>query len=662
MFDSLSERLNAVLDRLTRRGALSEGDVDAALQEVRRALVEADVALDVARAFTDEVKKRAVGIEVIKSVTPGQMVVKIVHDQLVETLGASAQPIDLNAPAPVAIMMVGLQGSGKTTTTAKVAKRLAETMKRKTLMASLDTRRPAAMEQLAVLGKQVGIDTLPIVAGQTPVQIATRALQAARLGGYDVVLLDTAGRITLDEAMMNEAAEVRRAASPHEVLLVADSLTGQDAVNLARSFNERVGLTGIVLTRIDGDGRGGAALSMRAVTGKPIKLLGTGEKLDAIEDFDPARVAGRILGMGDIVALVEKAATTIDAEKAARVAEKMRKGAFDLADLREQLTQMQNMGGMSGLMTMLPGHGEDQKSARRAQLDEKVLKRQMAIIDSMTPAERRNPDVLKASRKRRIAAGSGTKPEDINKLLKMHRTMADVMKAMGGAKRGPMAGLANMLGLGGGLGGGMPSPEQMAKLAEKMPGGLPPNMPGLPPNLPGLPEVCRADCQAGFRALVRSCPADCRRDFRASEKRNDLDPAARTLFRSGLARSERDQRVCARCRRHQSDASRRRLCGNDAFRPAPREWPANDRASSGADRFALFQAWRDARPRILGAVSAAGLRRRDDHARMARHLGKEKFSSRRRDHRFARPHSQPNRRNRRRRERPRPCHRKSLTC
>jgi signal recognition particle subunit SRP54 len=484
MFDSLSERLNAVLDRLTRRGALSEADVDAALAEVRRALIEADVALDVARAFVDEVKKRAVGVEVIKSVTPGQMVVKIVHDQLVETLGSSAQPIDLNAPAPVAIMMVGLQGSGKTTTTAKLAKRLAETTRRKVLMASLDTRRPAAMEQLAVLGKQVGIDTLPIVAGQTPVQIATRALQAGRLGGYDIVLLDTAGRITLDEAMMNEAAEVRRAASPHEVLLVADALTGQDAVNLARSFNERVGLTGIVLTRIDGDGRGGAALSMRAVTGKPIKLLGTGEKLDAIEDFDPARVAGRILGMGDIVALVEKAATTIDAEKAARVAEKMRKGAFDLADLREQLTQMQNLGGMSGLMTMLPGMAKIKNQLAERNLDEKVLKRQMAIIDSMTPAERRNPDILKASRKRRIAAGSGTRPEDINKLLKMHRTMADVMKAMGGAKRGPMAGLANMLGLGGGLGGGMPSAEQMAKLAEKMPGGLPPNMPGLP-NLPG---------------------------------------------------------------------------------------------------------------------------------------------------------------------------------
>ena len=494
MFDSLSERLNGILDRLTRRGALSEADVETALREVRRALLEADVALDVARSFTEAVKERAVGVEVIKSVTPGQMVVKIVHDQLIETLGASAQPIDLNAAPPIAIMMVGLQGSGKTTTTAKIAKRLTEAAKRKVLMASLDTRRPAAMEQLAVLGRQTGIETLAAVAGQTPVQIAARAKEAARLGGYDVVLLDTAGRLTLDEALMTEAADVRRAANPHEVLLVADALTGQDAVNLARAFNERLDLTGIVLTRVDGDGRGGAALSMRAVTGKPIKLIGTGEKLDAIEDFHPARIADRILGMGDIISLVEKAAATIDAEKAARVAAKMRKGAFDLADLREQLVQMQNMGGMTGLMSMLPGIGKIKNQLAERNLDEKVLKRQMAIIDSMTPQERRNPDVLKASRKRRIAAGSGTKPEDINKLLKMHRTMADMMKAMGGAKRGPMAGLANMLG----LGGGMPSAEEMAKLAEKLPGGLPgapgapasglpPRMPGLPPNFPGLP-------------------------------------------------------------------------------------------------------------------------------------------------------------------------------
>jgi signal recognition particle subunit SRP54 len=491
MFDSLSERLNGILDRLTRRGALSEADVETALREVRRALLEADVALDVARGFTEQVKQRAVGVEVIKSVTPGQMVVKIVHDQLIETLGSSAQPIDLNAPAPVVIMMVGLQGSGKTTTTAKIAKRLTDIAKRKVLMASLDTRRPAAMEQLAVLGRQVGVETLPVVEGQTPVPIAARAMQAARLGGFDVVLLDTAGRLTLDEAMMSEAAEIRRAANPHEVLLVADALTGQDAVNLARAFNERLDLTGIVLTRIDGDGRGGAALSMRAVTGKPIKLIGTGEKLDAIEDFYPARIADRILGMGDIISLVEKAAATIDAEKAARVAEKMRKGAFDLADLREQLAQMQHMGGMSGLMSMLPGIAKIKNQLAERNLDENVLKRQMAIIDSMTPRERRNPDVLKASRKRRIAAGSGTKPEDINKLLKMHRTMADVMKAMGGAKRGPMAGLANMLG----FDGGVPSPEEMARLAEKMPGGLSAGMPGapgkgapgLPSNFPGLP-------------------------------------------------------------------------------------------------------------------------------------------------------------------------------
>src|SRR5436309_5880540 len=489
MFDSLSERLGGILDRLTRHGALTEADVDAAPREVRRALLEADVALDVARAFIDKVKSHAVGIEVIKSVTPGQMVVKIVHDQLIDTLGEKGEPVDLNAAPPVPIMMVGLQGSGKTTTSAKLAKRIAEQARRKVLMASLDVRRPAAMEQLAVLGRQVSVETLPVVAGQPPTQIAQRALQAGRLGGYDVVLLDTAGRTTLDEAMMAEAADVKRAANPNEVLLVADALTGQDAVNLARSFDERVGLTGIVLTRVDGDGRGGAALSMRSVTGKPIKLIGTGEKLEALEEFDPARIAGRILGMGDIVSLVERAAATIDAEKAARVAEKMREGAFDLGDLREQLLQMQNMGGIGGLVGMLPGVAKMKNQIANAGLDEKILKRQMAIIDSMTPRERRNPDLLKASRKRRIAEGSGTKPEDINRLLKMHRGMADMMKAMSGAKRGPMAGLAQMMG----FGGGMPSPEEMQKLAEKMPGGLPPGMPGapgppaMPARMPGLP-------------------------------------------------------------------------------------------------------------------------------------------------------------------------------
>jgi signal recognition particle subunit SRP54 len=486
MFDSLSEKLGGILDRLTRRGALSEADIDAALREVRRALLEADVALDVARVFIERVKAQATGVAVMKSVTPGQMVVKIVHDQLVETLGAQGQAIDLNAAPPVAIMMVGLQGSGKTTTTAKIARRLTDRHKKKVLMASLDVRRPAAMEQLAVLGRDAGIDTLPVVEGQQPPQIALRAIQAGRLGGYDVVLLDTAGRTTLDDAMMGEAAEVKRAANPHEVLLVADALTGQDAVNLARAFDERVGLTGIVLTRVDGDGRGGAALSMRAVTNKPIKLIGTGEKLDALEEFEPARIAGRILGMGDIVALVEKAAANIDAEKAMRTAEKMRKGQFDLSDLREQLNQMAAMGGMSGLMGMMPGVAKMKNQIANAGLDDKVLKRQMAIIDSMTPKERRNPDLLKASRKKRIASGSGTTPEAINKLLKMHRGMADMMKAVGGAKRGPMASIAQAMG----MGSAMPSPEQMAEMAKKMPGGqLPAGMPNLPPNFPGAPGL-----------------------------------------------------------------------------------------------------------------------------------------------------------------------------
>ena len=493
MFDTLSEKLGEILNRLTRRGALSEADVDAALREVRVALLDADVALDVAREFIERVKAGAVGVEIVKSVTPGQMVVKIVHDQLIATLGAQGETIDLNAAPPVAIMMVGLQGSGKTTTTAKIARRLTDRQKKKTLMASLDVRRPAAMEQLAMLGRDAGIDTLPMIEGQTPPQIARRAVEAGRLGGYDVVLLDTAGRTTLDDDMMNEAAEVKRIANPHEVLLVADSLTGQDAVNLARAFDERVGLTGIVLTRVDGDGRGGAALSMRAVTGKPIKLIGTGEKIDALEEFDPARIAGRILGMGDIVALVEKAAANIDAEKAMRTAEKMRKGQFDLADLKEQLKQMHAMGGMSGLMGMLPGIAKMKNQIANAGLDENLLKRQMAIIDSMTPGERKNPDILKASRKKRIAAGSGTTPEAINKLLKMHRSMADMMKAMGSGKRGPIGGLAQAMG----MGGAMPSAEEMKKLAEQaqaqgqVPGGpLPPNMPkGLPPNFPGLPGL-----------------------------------------------------------------------------------------------------------------------------------------------------------------------------
>jgi len=500
MFESLSDKLSGILNGLTRRGALSEADVTAALREVRLALIEADVALDVVRSFIDKVRSRAIGAEVVKSVTPGQMVVKIVHDTLVDTLGAEQAPISLESTPPVAILMVGLQGSGKTTTTAKLARRLGERDKRKVLMASLDTRRPAAMEQLATLGKQLSIDCLPIVAGQSPVQIARRAMDAARLGGFDVVLLDTAGRTTIDEALMAEVAEVKAIAKPHEVLLVADALTGQDAVNTARAFEDRVGITGIVLTRVDGDGRGGAALSMRAVTGKPIKLVGMGEKMDALEDFHPSRIANRILGMGDIVSLVEKASETLDAEKAKRIADKMRRGKFDLEDLRDQLTQIEQIGGVGGLLGMLPGVAKMKDQIASANLDERVVKRQKAIIDSMTRAERRNPDILKASRKKRIASGSGTKVEDINKLLKMHRQTADMMKQMGQAKRGPMAGLAQMFGMGGGMGGGMPQPTpEMIEQARAMQGGG-----GLPPfpGAGGLPAQPPAGFPAGGKAPV----------------------------------------------------------------------------------------------------------------------------------------------------------------
>ncbi|MHB8886345.1 MAG: signal recognition particle protein [Methylovirgula sp.] len=488
MFEGLSEKLSTILDGLTRRGTLSDADVDLALREVRRALLEADVALDVVRSFVDKVRHRAVGANVVKSVTPGQMVIKIVNDVLVETLGSAGEPIDVDALPPVAIMMVGLQGAGKTTTTAKIAKRLTERMKRKVLMASLDVKRPAAQEQLAVLGRQVGVDTLPIVAGQTPVQIARRAEQAARLQGYDVVLLDTAGRTHIDEALMAEMVEIKEVSNPHEILLVADSLTGQDAVNLAKNFDDRVGITGIVLTRVDGDGRGGAALSMRAVTGKPIKLLGIGEKMDALEDFHPDRIANRILGMGDIVSLVEKAAQSIDAEKAQKIAEKMRKGKFDLEDFADQLAQVEKIGGLGGIMGMLPGIAKMKDQIASANLDDRIIKRQRAIIMSMTPSERRNPDVLKASRKKRIAAGSGTRVEDVNRLLKQHRQLADMMKQMSSAKRGPMGKMASMFGLGGmpgGLPGGMPngmampSPDELAALQQQMGNGAGP-APGLP--------------------------------------------------------------------------------------------------------------------------------------------------------------------------------------
>jgi signal recognition particle subunit SRP54 len=467
MFESLTERLGGIFDRLTKRGALSESDVTAALREVRVALLEADVALPVVKEFVDKVRERAVGHEVMRSVSPGQQVIKIVHDTLVETLG-EGEAINLRAVAPVPILMVGLQGSGKTTSTAKLGLWLTNKEHKKVLMASLDTRRPAAMEQLAQLGVQTGLATLRIVAGEPPVAIAKRAVQTGRLEGYDVVLLDTAGRLAIDQELMAEVAAVAKAVDPAETLLVADAMTGQDAVTIAREFREKVGVTGIMLTRIDGDARGGAALSMRAVAGAPIKLLGTGEKVDALELFHPDRIADRILGMGDVVSLVEKAAETIEQDEAEALAKKIQKGQFDLEDMLKQLRQLTKMGGLDGLLGLLPGIGKMKKQLDQANIDPNLLKRQEAIILSMTPKERRNPKIIHASRKKRIADGSGASVQDINKLLKQWLEMSKMMKRMGKmAKKGKMPGLPP----GFPPGGGMP------------PGGLPPGFP--PGGLPG---------------------------------------------------------------------------------------------------------------------------------------------------------------------------------
>jgi len=490
MFENLSDRLSGVLEKLTRQGALTEEDVATALREVRIALLEADVSLPVARDFIKTVQEKATGQAVTKSVSPGQQVIKIVHDALIATLAGddlTEGELKIGSP-PASILMVGLQGSGKTTTTGKLAKRLTERNKKRVLMASLDTRRPAAMEQLAVLGQQIGVDTLAIVPGQTPVQIAKRAKQQAMLGGYDVYMLDTAGRLSIDDELMDEVAAVRDEAKPHEILLVVDGLTGQDAVNTAENFNTRVGITGVVLTRMDGDGRGGAALSMRAVTGKPIKFVGLGEKMDAIEEFHPERIAGRILGMGDIVSLVEKAQEQIEADQAERMMKRFQKGQFNMNDLKQQLEQMQKMGGMQGVMGMLPGMGKLTKQMDDAGLDDKVLKRQVALIDSMTKQERRNPALLQASRKKRIAKGAGMEVSDLNKLIKMHRQMADMMKKMGKmGKKGLMrGGLGALMGKGGaGMPPGMTPPAGLGA------GPAPGTMPGLggapmPPGLSGF--------------------------------------------------------------------------------------------------------------------------------------------------------------------------------
>jgi len=448
MFDNLSDRLGGVFDKLRGRGALKEQDVRDAMREVRIALLEADVALPVVRRFIDQVTEKAVGQSVLRSVTPGQQVVKIVNDALVEMLGGEEPAeLDLVAAPPVVIMMVGLQGSGKTTSTAKIAKLLKDKHGKKPMMASLDVNRPAAQEQLKVLGEQVGVATLPIIPGQQPTEIATRALQAAKLQAIDVLLLDTAGRLHVDQQLMDEMKAVASISAPKETLLVVDSLTGQDAVNVAQSFSGQVDLTGVVLTRMDGDARGGAALSMRAVTGKPIKFAGTGEKIDAIEAFHPGRVASRILGMGDIVSIVEKAAETIKEEEAERLAQRMAKGQFDMNDLRTQLRQMQNMGGIGALAGMLPGMKKAKAAMQQSGMDDKVLLRMDAIIGSMTPKERERPELLNARRKIRIANGSGTQVQDVNKLVKMHQEMSRAMKKI--KKMGGLQGLANMFGKGG---------------------------------------------------------------------------------------------------------------------------------------------------------------------------------------------------------------------
>ncbi len=504
MFDALQERLSGVFDRLTGRGALSEADVDAALREVRVALLEADVALPVVKDFIARVRVDAIGEAVIRSVTPGQMIIKLVHDALVDMLGGEGgfpEGLRIDGEPPNVIMMAGLQGSGKTTSSGKIALRLKNLDKRRVLMASLDVRRPAAMEQLAILGKQVGVDVLPIVAGQMPADITRRAIQAAKLGGHDVLILDTAGRTSIDEEMMREAAEIAAIAKPGETLLVADSLTGQDAVETAKRFHERLPLTGLVLTRADGDGRGGAALSMRAVTGLPIKFLGTSEKLDGLEAFDARRVAGRILGQGDIVSLVEKAAQQVDRDDAEKMAKKLSKGVFDLDDMEKQLGQMLAMGGLKGMLGMLPGVGKIKKQLDAANLDDQQVKRQIAVIRSMTKAERKKPDVLNASRRRRIAKGAGVDVAEVNKVLKMHRNMADMVKSMGKGKMpGAMAAMASQQGGPGANMGGMrmPSPEQMKAMQAKMQqgGGLPGlsgGLPGLPGGLPGLPGVKKKD-------------------------------------------------------------------------------------------------------------------------------------------------------------------------
>lgn len=473
MFNNLSDKLGNVFEKLKRRGALSENDVMAAMREIRVALLEADVALPVVKDFITDVKERAVGQDVIRSVTPGQQIVKIVHDRLVELLGSGEEAqLNLKHTAPIPFLMVGLQGGGKTTTTGKLAKRLKEKDRKKVLLASLDTQRPAAQEQLQILGEQIGVDSLEIIKGQTPLEIAKRAMERGRKEGYDIVFLDTAGRLSINDELMAEVKTIRDFAKPAEVLLVADAMTGQDAVEVAKNFNEKIGITGIILTRMDGDARGGAALSMRAITGKPLKFIGTSEKMDGIEPFHPERVAGRILDMGDVVSLVEKAAETIDRAEAEKMAAQFKKGQFDMNDFLSQINQMKKMGGLGGMMGMLPGMGKLKGMMDNANVDDSLLVKQEAIIQSMTKKERSKPDLLNASRRKRIAAGSGTTVQDVNRLVKQHQQMETVMKKM--KKMGPkgmMSAMGSMFGGAKGLNsmmGGMPSQEELEKLQQKL--------------------------------------------------------------------------------------------------------------------------------------------------------------------------------------------------
>ncbi|NKD85804.1 signal recognition particle protein [Haematospirillum jordaniae] len=504
MFDSLSQRLGTIFDKLRGRGALGEKDVLDAMREVRVALLEADVALPVVKDFITAVQERAIGQEVIRSVTPGQMVVKIVNDALVDMLGGGKgdNGLNIHRTPPVPILMVGLQGSGKTTTSAKIALRLKTRERKKVLLASLDVYRPAAQQQLGILGEQTGVDTLPVIVGEMPVAIAARAMGEARKGGYDVVILDTAGRLHIDNELMAEVAAVRDITTPAETLLVTDAMIGQDAVTLAREFNEKVGVTGIVLTRMDGDSRGGAALSMRAVTGCPIKLIGVGEKLDALDDFHPDRIASRILGMGDVVALVEKAAISLDQDEAEKLATRMMEGKFDLADMLGQIRQIRKMGDVKGLLGLMPGISKMKKQIENANISDTMVARQEAIILSMTPTERRKPDLLKASRKRRIAAGSGVTVADVNRLLKQYQQMADMMKQMRkmGGKKGLMGALGGLFGK-----GSLPAEADPTGQSNALPdlsqfsGGLPPGFPGAMPGLPGKlpPDLLRSMSRKG---------------------------------------------------------------------------------------------------------------------------------------------------------------------